>query len=112
LAYRKVETTHEYFADDKNKRGETYVKSRGLKLKFIERSHYKEKMLCGLQFTRKALIISNIGSNFMILSVFETFAGRTNASGGPHAARVFETLGKELSQILLIGIVSIFVCFQ
>jgi hypothetical protein len=25
------------------------------------------------------------------LSFFEVFAGRTNASGGPHAARVFET---------------------
>jgi hypothetical protein len=27
----------------------------------------------------------------MRLSIFKVFMGRTNASGGPHAARVFET---------------------
>ncbi len=56
LAYRKVETTHDFFADDKNQRGETYVKSRGLKLIFIGRPHYKEKMLCGLLFIKKKLL--------------------------------------------------------
>jgi hypothetical protein len=60
-------------------------------------------MLCGPQFkgekayvghktTRKALKMVKFFSKFVTLSIFEMFAGRTNASGGPHAACVLETL--------------------
>jgi hypothetical protein len=56
---------------------------------------YRRKRLRGPQTTRKALKISKICSKLIILLNFEMLAGRTNASGGPHAARgrVLETPG-------------------
>ncbi len=37
------------------------------------------------------------------LSVFGMFVGRTNASGGPHTARVFETIALKDTMHLLIS---------
>ena len=45
------------------------------------------KSIRGPQTTGKALKISKMCSKFIIFSIFDMFAERTNASDGPHATR-------------------------
>ncbi len=73
------------------------IYNRDLKLKFVKWPNSKEKLLRGLQFTGKKLsraaIYKKSSQNKLNLTklytlvIFEMFEGRTNASGGPHAAR-------------------------
>ncbi len=55
------------------------------------RANFIVKMLCGSQISKKNYQNNLIRLKLMILSIFERFTGRTNLSGGPHVARVFET---------------------
>jgi hypothetical protein len=50
-----------------------------------------EKAYARPKLQDKTLKISNNCSKFINLSNYEKFSGRTNASGGQHAARVLET---------------------
>ncbi len=77
---------------------------RGLKLKFIGGPHSKEKILRGPQLNTKkklpwaAISKKNPQNKLNLVKIYSCllgamFAGRTNTSGGPHAARMFETPG-------------------
>ncbi len=85
-----------------NQGSQTWIDRRATLQKNIFRGpHFRgKKTLRVPQITMQAYDISFIWSKMIILLVFDRFTGHTNETGGPYAARVFETPAFDSSCIL------------